>query len=301
MIILPEIDRESAVLVSQKIIRVFQRKGFGDEKNIVNLKCSIGVVSYPEDPLFNPKEMAEAVEKSVFRVKASGGDGIGSYLEGFIKDSDKTEIQDKDRLLKSLKEKMSFFAIKGEDSILEAIYSLSKSLELKDHTTRKHSEKTVHYAVKLAQKFGLGEKEMEDVRRAAVLHDIGKIGIPDKILLKKEPLTKNEFEIVKQHPRIAAEIMSVAEFLKDTIPFVLHHHEKYDGTGYPDGLKGEEIPLGARIISIVDVYEALTADRPYRKAMSKEEAIKIIQDSSGTQFDPKVVEAFIEFIKTEPD
>ncbi|MDD5617821.1 MAG: PAS domain S-box protein, partial [Candidatus Omnitrophica bacterium] len=299
MIILPDIDREDAILVSKKVIRVFEHKGFGDEKNVVNLKCSIGVVSYPEDPLFNPKEMLEAVEKSVFKVKTSGGDGVGSYTRGFVKDEDKATISEKDRLLDSLKEKMSFFAIKGEDSILEAIYSLSKSLELKDHTTRQHSEKTVHYAVKLAQKFNLGEREIENVRRAAVLHDIGKIGIPDKILLKKGPLTKSEFEIVKQHPKIAAEVMSVAEFLSDSIPYVLHHHEKYDGTGYPDGLKGENIPLGARIISIVDVYEALTADRPYRKAMSKEEALKIIQDNSGIQFDPKIAEAFIELLKGE--
>ncbi|MDD5291663.1 MAG: PAS domain S-box protein [Candidatus Omnitrophica bacterium] len=299
MIILPEIDRENAILVSKKLIRVLEHKGFGDEKNVVNLKCSIGVVSYPEDPLFNPKEMIEAVEKSVFKVKTSGGDGVGSYIHGFMKDEDKTAISEKDRLLKALKEKMSFFAVKGEDSILEAVYSLSKSLELKDHTTRQHSEKTVHYAVKLAQKFDLSEREVENVRRAAVLHDIGKIGIPDKILLKKGPLTKAEFEIVKQHPKIAADIMSVVEFLSESTPFVLHHHEKYDGTGYPDGLKGEEIPLGARIVSIVDVYEALTENRPYRKAFSKEEAIKIIQDSSGTQFDPKIAEAFLELIKGE--
>jgi HD-GYP domain-containing protein (c-di-GMP phosphodiesterase class II) len=131
------------------------------------------------------------------------------------------------------------------------------------------------------------------------VHDIGKIAIPDKILLKKGPLTKAEFEIVKQHPKIAVEIMSVAELLSESIPYVLHHHEKYDGTGYPDGLKGEDIPLGARIISIVDVYEALTADRPYRKAMSNQDAIKIIQDNSGTQFEPRVVEAFIDLLKSE--
>ena len=299
MIILPEVDRKNAVLVSKKLIRAFENKGFGDEDNIVNLKCSIGIVSYPEDPLFSPKEMVESVEKSIFKVKAAGGNGIGSYIRGFIRDENKEVISEKDRLLESLKEKMSFFAVRGEDSILEAIYSLSKSLELKDHPTRAHSEKTVHHAVKLAQKFGLNEKEIEDVRRAAILHDIGKLGIPDKILLKKGSLTKREFEVVKEHPKIAAEIMSVAEFLKDSIPFVLHHHERFDGRGYPDGLKGENIPFGARIISVVDVYDALIADRPYRKALSKEEAIKIIKDNSGTQFDPKVANVFLDLIKNE--
>lgn len=301
MVILPEVGRDNAILVSKKLLRVFKFKGFGDEKNIVNLKCSIGMVSYPEDPLFNPKEMIEAVEKSVFKVKTSGGDGMGSYIYGLLREDDKTAVSEKDRLLDSLKKKMEFFAIKGEDSILEAIYSLSKSLELKDHTTRRHADKTIHYAIKLAQRFGMSEQEIEDVKRAAILHDIGKLGIPDKILFKKGPLTKSEFEIVKQHPKIAAEIISTVDFLKNSIPFILHHHEQYNGSGYPDGLKGEKIPLGARIISVVDVYEALTSERPYHEALSKEEAIKEIQDNSGTQFDPKVVKEFIDLIKSESE
>lgn len=299
MIILPDITSNNAAIVARKILRLFHSQGFGDEKNIVNLKCSIGLVSYPEDPLFNSKEMAEAVEKSVFKVKAAGGDGMGSYIHGLLKDSEKTPISDKERLLDSLKKKMSFFSIKGEESILEAIYSLSKSLELKDHPTRRHSEKTVHYAVMLAQRFGMSEREIENVRRASILHDIGKLGIPDDVLLKKGPLTPAEFEVIKKHPKIAVEIMSAADFLKESIPYVLHHHERYDGKGYPDGLKGEDIPLGAQIISIVDVYDALTEDRPYRKAMTNEEAIKIIHDGTGTQFSPKIVEEFLNLLKSE--
>ena len=112
-------------------------------------------------------------------------------------------------------------------------------------------------------------------------------------------MTRSEFEIVKQHPKIAADIISSAEFLKESVPYVLHHHERYDGSGYPDGLKGDEIPLGARIITVVDVYEALTSDRPYHKAMSKIEAIKEIEDNMGIQFDPKVAGEFLEIVKHE--
>jgi diguanylate cyclase (GGDEF)-like protein/PAS domain S-box-containing protein len=301
MIILPEVGRENAILVSKKLLQVFKLKGFGDETNIVNLKCSIGIVSYPEDPLFNPKEMFESVEKSVLKVKTSGGDGTGSYIFGLIKDDDKAFISEKDRLLDSLKKKMEFFSFKGEDSILEAIYSLSKSLELKDHTTRRHADKTIHFAIKLAKRFGMSEREVENVKRAAILHDIGKLGIPDKILLKKGPLTKAEYEVVKQHPKIAAEIISTAEFLKESVPYVFHHHERFDGTGYPDGLKGEVIPLGARIITVVDVYEALTSDRPYHKALSKEDAIREIQINAGIQFDPNIVREFLDLLKSESD
>lgn len=299
MVLLSAVDRDNAILVAKKIIRLFKFKGFGDENNIVNLKCSIGIISYPEDPLFTPAEMIEAVEKSFLRVKTSGGDGIGSYIHGLIRQDDKDWVPEKDRLLDSLKKKMEFFAIKGEDSILEAIYSLSKTLELKDHTTRRHADMTIHYAIKLAQRLGMSEREVENVKRAAILHDIGKLGIPDKILLKKGPLTKSEFEVVKQHPKLAADIISSAEFLKESVPYVLYHHERFNGKGYPDGLKGEEIPLGARIISVVDVYEAMTSDRPYHKAMSKEDAIKEIQDNMGTQFDPKVAEEFLNLVETE--
>ncbi|MFC1709706.1 PAS domain S-box protein [Candidatus Omnitrophota bacterium] len=297
MIILPEVSREKAILISQKLIQVFQHKGFGDEKNIVSLKCSIGMISYPEDPLFNPNEMIEAAEKSIVKVKTSGGDGIGSYIHGLIKEDSKVGAEEKDRLLDSLKKKMQFFAIKGEDNILEAIYSLSKSLELKDHTTRKHADKTIHYAIKLAQRFGMSEREIEDIKRAAILHDIGKLGIPDFILLKRGSLTKSEFKVVKKHPQIAADIISSAEFLKESIPHVLHHHERYDGKGYPDGLKADEIPFGARIITVVDSYEAMISDRPYHKAMSKETAIKELKDNSGKQFDPNVVKEFLDLIE----
>lgn len=301
MVILSDVNRKNAIIVAKKIHRLLTTKGFGDEENVVNLACSIGVVSYPEDPLFSPKEMIEGVERSLLKVKGLGGNGVGSYIYGLITEEGKGAVSEKQRLIESLKEKMSFFAAKGEDSILEAIHSLTKNLELKDHTTRKHADKTVHYALILAQRLKMNEREIEDVRRAAILHDIGKLGIPDKILFKKGPLTKEEFKVIKQHPRIAAEIMSVADFLKSSIPYVLYHHERYDGTGYPEGLKAEEIPLGARIISVVDVYEALTSDRPYHKPMTKQEAIVEIQDNAGSQFDPAIVKEFIDLLKAESE
>lgn len=297
MIALPEIGRENAVIVARKIHHAFKNKGFGDENNTIHLTCSIGMVSYPEDPIFTAKEFLEAVENSVFKVKGFGGNGIGSLFYGLIKDDEKLFRTEKDRLLASLKEKLQFFAVKGEDSMLEAIHSLSKTLELKDHTTRIHADNTIRYAIKLARKLEMSEREIENVRRAAILHDIGKLGIPDNILLKKGPLTEAEYEIVRQHPKFAAEIMSVADFLKESVPYVIHHHERYDGNGYPNGLKAGEIPLGARIIAVVDVYEALTSDRPYHKAMLKKEALQEIKRNAGTQFDPRVVTAFLEIVK----
>jgi HD-GYP domain-containing protein (c-di-GMP phosphodiesterase class II) len=140
---------------------------------------------------------------------------------------------------------------------------------------------------------------MEDLKHAAMLHDLGKIGIPDEILLKKGKLTDSEYDIIRKHPQIGAEIIRHIHFLKDVAPIVLYHHERFDGFGYCSGLKGKEIPLGARIIAIADVYQALTSDRPYRKAYSKEEALKIITEGSGTQFDPEIVKVFFEIIEAK--
>ena len=139
----------------------------------------------------------------------------------------------------------------------------------------------------------LSQEEIDHVRQAAILHDLGKVGISDKILHKKSKLTKKEFEAIKKHPQIAADIIRPIQFMHDIVPLVLYHHERWDGKGYPAGLKAEEIPIGARIIAVADAYDAMTSDRPYRKAMSSEKAMSELKRCAGTQFDPKVVDAFI--------
>jgi len=131
------------------------------------------------------------------------------------------------------------------------------------------------------------------------LHDLGKIGVSEKILLKKSKLTKREFEEIKKHPQIGADILRPIQFLRNIIPLVFYHHEKWDGSGYPSGIKGEEIPIGVRIIAIADVYQALTSDRPYRKAYKKEKAIAILKKGSGCQFDPRITGIFLRILQAE--
>jgi HD-GYP domain-containing protein (c-di-GMP phosphodiesterase class II) len=140
---------------------------------------------------------------------------------------------------------------------------------------------------------------MELIKQAAMLHDLGKIGISENILLKKGKLNKREFEEIKKHPQIGADIIRPIQFLHALIPFIFYHHERWDGKGYPSGIKGEDIPIGARIIAIADVYQALISDRPYHKAFTKAKAIDMIKKSSGTQFDPRIVNNFLTVIKKE--
>ncbi len=174
-----------------------------------------------------------------------------------------------------------------------SIEILSKTLDLRDHETEGHSLRVAKMSTELAGVFRMDAAAVALMRRGALLHDIGKIGIPDAILLKPGPLDPQESEVMRRHPTIARELFLGVPFLREAIDVPWCHHERWDGKGYPRGLVGESIPLPARVFSVVDVYDALTHDRPYRKAMAEEESLRFIVDGAGTQFDPVIVQLFL--------
>ncbi len=171
------------------------------------------------------------------------------------------------------------------------------ALELRDRETEGHARRVVEVTINLAQKMGIGSAEEINIRRGALLHDIGKMGIPDSVLLKPGPLNEREWEMMRMHPEYAYRLLTPIEYLNPAIEIPYCHHEKWDGTGYPRGLKGEEIPLAARIFAIVDVWEALTSDRPYRPAWTNEKALNYIEEQKGKHFDPTVVDNFMDLLK----
>ncbi len=176
------------------------------------------------------------------------------------------------------------------ETTLEA---LMEALDARDSETQGHSRRVAEYTAVVARRLGIDEPELTQFRWGALLHDVGKIGIPDAILRKPGPLTTTEWAIMRQHPEMGAKILSSVKFLEDAVPIVACHQEKYDGTGYPRGLKGEEIPLGARIFTVVDCLDAMMMDRPYRQATTYERVRQELLEHSGTQFDPRVVEVFL--------
>lgn len=184
--------------------------------------------------------------------------------------------------------------------MLASITSLIQALEARDAYTRGHSERVSEFAVGMGQKMGLPEKEIETLKIGGKLHDVGKIGIPDSVLLKEGRLTDEELRVIQGHPVIGADILKPIKSLSDTIPLVLHHHERFDGKGYPNQLKGEEINLLARIMAVADTYDAITSDRPYRKGKPQEVALEIIQEVRGTQLCSKCVDVFMEYIQELP-
>jgi len=183
---------------------------------------------------------------------------------------------------------------------LQTIQSLALAVEAKDPYTKGHSERVADMSEHLATMIGLAKVDTERVRIAGILHDIGKIGVPETLLLNKSRLDDKEYELVKQHVVEGQNILRPLKFLSDIIPAVYHHHERFDGTGYPDGLVGEEIPLWARIVQVADTYDAMTSSRPYRSVFSNAQVIDELTRCVSTQFDPGVALAMIEILQKEP-
>jgi len=169
----------------------------------------------------------------------------------------------------------------------------SRALELRDRETQGHTQRVTDLTVRLARAAGMSEEELAHVRRGALLHDIGKMGIPDAILLKPDTLTEEEWVVMRQHPTQAYELLSPIAYLRPALAIPYCHHEKWDGSGYPRGLKGEEIPLAARLFAVVDVWDALRSDRPYRPAWPDDKALEYIRSQAGKHFDPQAVELFL--------
>jgi diguanylate cyclase (GGDEF)-like protein/putative nucleotidyltransferase with HDIG domain len=184
------------------------------------------------------------------------------------------------------------------DLHLATIEALALAIDAKDQTSQSHIRRVQLYAAEVAKALGMSENDIQGVKTAALLHDIGKLAVPEHILSKPGPLTPEEFQKIRAHPKVGADIVSSVPFPYPVAPLILSHHERWDGKGYPAGLKGEEIPLGARILSVVDYFDALMAERPYHKAMGFEAAVGLLKQEAGRGLDPTVVEKFIEFLPT---
>jgi len=177
---------------------------------------------------------------------------------------------------------------------LETIEAFVRALEARDMYTKGHSDRVNQISVQIGKQLGLDSEQMDILHHGSLLHDIGKIGVYDRILLKPKALNQEEFQIMKSHPEYGVDILKGTSFFQKHLPIILHHHERMDGTGYPLGLKGDEIPLGARICQTADTWDAMASDRPYRRRLSKEDAIAQMKEASGSQLDPLCVEAFLD-------
>lgn len=201
--------------------------------------------------------------------------------------------------IKSMNEELSDTYDKLEKAYLDSIETLRYTVEAKDPYTRGHSDRVSEYSVLIGKKLGLSEDDLKTLQVGGLFHDIGKIGIPDSILLKEAKLTDDEYSQIKNHPSIGAHILCNAEVFQNIIPIVKHHHERYDGNGYPGRLKGEDIPYLARIAAVADTFDAMTSKRTYRNALPLDVVRAEIEKCSGTQFDPEIAKVFVDILDND--
>jgi len=223
------------------------------------------------------------------------------YIQGLIERN--TALEKQNTLLSKRVEEAAITLTRLYEDLrstyMRTIRVLAQAIDARDHYTHSHSRNVARYAAAIANEMGLSARQIENINDACELHDLGKIGVEDNILTKTTKLTAQEWEQIRKHPSIGAKILEPLTFLNDVIELVRQHHENYDGTGYPERRKGEDIVMGARIIHLADAYEAMRSARSYRQTpLTKEAAIAEIKKNTGTQFDPKVVEAFLRIADT---
>ena len=296
VIIFPGTDKTTATVLAERLLDKIGLYSFGNKKNSVKLRLSIAVVSTPQDKAVAGMDLIKTAERILNLLKERGGNNVYSSSDVDNKKVKLSSNKHKRPSVNFLKDKLSKLTKRSNQSLVEAVFAFAKTIKLKDKYTGEHVENTVVYATETARLLGLSRSDVELVKQAAILHDLGKVGVSERILQKKAKLTKKEFDEIKKHPLIAVDIIRPIQFLHSLIPLILHHHERWDGKGYPTGLKKDNIPIGARIIAVADAYHALISTRSYRKAFSKKEAIEIIKRDSGTHFDPQIVEAFLRLL-----
>jgi diguanylate cyclase (GGDEF)-like protein/putative nucleotidyltransferase with HDIG domain len=277
-IVLPQTSIEAAFKVAERIRQqTFARIEIGS----IPVSISLGLSSWPSDGI-SPAELISAADAALYRAKRSGRN---------------RSICSSTSITPTQQETLNIRVTEGPESgALSTIYALAATVDTRDRNTHNHSKQVHDYAVAMGEKLGMNALEINRLGTCALLHDIGKIGISDELLNKKEALTPEEWETIKSHSQMGAAIVGHTSQLTPCVQGILHHHERFDGTGYPDGLKGEHIPLESRILGIADSFASMTSARTYTRTLSREAAIDEIKNGSGTQYDPRLVGIFMSIL-----
>lgn len=280
-LILPDTAGNEAIPLAERVrTAVEERFQENPEEWGEGLTLSIGIACYPDDAQ-DKKTLIEKADLAMYYAKRT--------TKNAVKVFDPTDFANLGPAQPHLR-----------NDRISSLRNLVGSLET-DGFFQRHSETVAFYAAKLALEMGLDITEVDQIVVASLLHDIGVIVLPNDVLTKEGKLTPDEMEKVKHHPVLAVNLLDSLSDVKDVLPIILHHHEKFDGQGYPEKLAGLQIPLGARILAVADAYNAMQSERPFRLALSKEEAIAELRRCSGTQFDPEVVEAFLNYVESEEE
>jgi len=292
VVLMPETKAQDAVALLGRLGSKVQQIKLRDNLTI-SISCGIAD-SLPDDD-DSTSEVMRRADLALYEAKSAGRNCIKIWDKAMAERLKASDIETEK--VKELQRRIAGLSEKAEKMFMQSIWGLVQALEAKDPFAKKHSENVMHYAVGIAETMNIGPKQIDVIRRAAMIHDIGKIGIPDAILSKPGTLSSRERSIIEQHPLIAVRILEKMTFLQREVAIVRHHHEKWNGRGYPDGLAERSIPFGARLMAVADTFDALTAPRSYHGSRSVAEAVQILVDSSGYEADPEVVNGMVSWIE----
>ncbi|MCM8812462.1 MAG: HD domain-containing protein [Candidatus Omnitrophica bacterium] len=302
------IDPDSAVraefprLFAQESYEIFTVATWGEAEPLLKRQAFQIIIAAICLPDISCRVMVQRIReenRSAFVITAADFSGIEQAMESLhfgAQDYISKPFDPRDTLVAMRKFVEKQRAMVETLQLLDTIKAFAYALEARDPYTHGHSQEVADYATALANFLGFSRRDIENVRDAAILHDVGKIGIPDAVLLKPAPLTDDEMCLIKQHPQIGKKILAPVSMLAEKIPLIYHHHERFDGRGYPVGLRGDDIPPGARLIAVADTFQAMTSSRPYRAALTKEAALAELARCRGTQFAPELVDSFLKMV-----
>ncbi len=292
LFLLRQTTLEEAVAIMDRLREEIAARSIRRERRAIGINLSIGLADLTSGIHLEPGELLAQADQALYAAKHEGGNCTRTKLDV----SEAHAAEPSPTRTKQMQQQIVKLARRVKDISAQGIWSLIQALEARDLYTRGHAENVTRYAVGIAQTIGLSDADVEIVRRASIVHDIGKIGVPDHILLKPGKLADDERMQMQSHVMISVRILQEMQLLEREIPIVRNHHERWDGKGYPEGLADNAIPFGARILAVADAFDAITSDRVYRRARSLEDAMSIIGSEAGKQFDPAVVNAFAQWL-----
>ena len=287
VILMPETKASEAQVLLERIRGQVAQIRLPQDTSL-SMSCGVAESDPSQD---DARDMMRRADLALYEAKNAGRNCVRLWDKTMARPINANDLEIEN--IKTLQRRVAGLSEKAEKMFMESIWGLVQALEAKDSHAKRHTENVMHYAVGVAQTMELGPKHTDLIQRAAMIHDIGKIGIPDAILCKPGNLTPHERKVIEQHPVIAVRILEKMSFLEREVAIVRHHHEKWNGQGYPDGLARTAIPLGSRVIAVADTFDALTASRAYHQSRSIPEALRILTDSTGYELDPDAVSAMV--------
>ncbi len=293
-IVLPNTNLKGAYILAERIRESFANHIFKQDKLSEIVTVSIGVSSMSDENIVSEHDLIENADKSLYRPKWRGRNNVCTFDE--VEVSEKSGSNEETVKINNFHVKLRSLNDNIKENCIESTHDILRELEKGWDYIKEHSIRVSRYAENLSMELLTSEDEATTIRRAALLHDVGMVGVSSSTLKKKGKLSSEEYDLIKRHCNIGVKIVKQTKLFEKELPLILYHHERYDGTGYPHKLKGETIPFGARVLAVVEAYDAMMNNTAYRKAYSEEDAVMELREGAGTQFDPIMVAAFIKLL-----